>query len=65
MLKAKTNTNPIIIFDAPIFDELLHKSFVQHTIPLLTPATETDEAEHVEAHDPENTLTPPADAYVF
>jgi hypothetical protein len=42
MLKAKTNTNPIIIFDAPIFDELLHKSFSQHTKPLLIPATEND-----------------------
>ena len=33
MLKAKTNTNAIIIFDEPIFDELLHKSFSQHTVP--------------------------------
>ncbi len=65
MLKAKTNTNPIIIFDAPIFDELLHKSFWQQTVPVLIPATETDEGEHIAAHDPTNALTPPADEYVF
>ncbi len=65
ILVAKTKTNAIIIFDAPIFDEVLHKSFWQHTVPVLTPRTLTDEAEHVATHDPENTLTPPTDPYVF
>jgi hypothetical protein len=31
----------------------------------LIPATETDEGEHIAAHDPTNALTPPADEYVF
>jgi hypothetical protein len=30
---AKANTNAVITFDEPIFDELLHKSFSQHTVP--------------------------------
>ncbi len=53
MLMAKANTNAIIIFDAPIFDELLHKSFWQHFLTFLIPRTVTVEGEHDEEHPPE------------
>ena len=44
MLIAKTNTNAIIVFDAPIFDELLHRSFSQQVVKvLITQVVEHDE----------------------
>ena len=43
MVMAKTNTNAIIIFDAFLFVELLHKFVWQHVVALL--------AKHDSAHD--------------
>ena len=48
---AKTKTNAIIVFDAFILIELLHKSFSQHVVLVPVLSTVTSEAVHVAAHD--------------
>jgi hypothetical protein len=56
MLMAKTKTNAIIVFDAFIFVELLHKSVWQHVVVVPTPATVRLLALQVAAHDETDVL---------
>ena len=48
---AKTKTSAIIVFDAFIIVELLHKSVWQHVVVVPTPNTVRLLAVHVAAHD--------------
>jgi hypothetical protein len=54
---AKTKTNAIIVFDAFIFVELLHKSFSQHVVLVVTKSKVMSLAVHVAAHDETAVLT--------
>jgi hypothetical protein len=54
---AKTKTSAIIVFDAFIYVELLHKSVWQHVVVVPTPNTVRLLAVHVAAHDETAVLT--------
>jgi hypothetical protein len=62
---AKTNTIAIIVFDAVIFNELLHKSVLQHTVPPEMPKNDPLNWVHETAQDPENDLNPLSELNVF
>ncbi len=66
MLMAKTKTNAIIVFDAFIIVELLHKSVWQHVVVVPKPAIVRLLALQVVAHDETDVLKAEvADAVTF
>ena len=57
MLMAKTKTNAIIVFDAFMIVELLHKSVWQHVVLVVILSKVMSLAVHVAAHDETAVLT--------